>query len=300
MKNLQNLKGVIGDNPHDEINPQVHQNYDDTCAIKSQQLILNDFGVYTTEEVLVHQASQLGIYTPGAGGGTSPEDVGKLLELNGVHCTQHENATIYNLTSALAQGQKVIIGVDSGELWNNDKFSDLVQGEQADHALIVAGIDTTDPDNVQVILTDPGTGQEGARYPMEQFLDAWHDSGNFMVTTDAPAPLAYNPEMVNFDYSEGHLPMIGEMPYEYFEQHILPVAQTLSTDPIAMEILHQDFSGLISGDLNTLSPQLVAALDDVPILLPNSHEFPVHDFNPITDDNLPEQDSDYETTHDLF
>ncbi len=242
---------VVGDNPEDIVSPDVQQTYNDTCAIKSQQLILNDFGVNVSEEQLIQQAEQLDIYAPGSG--TSPADVGKLLEMNGVSCTQHANASIYDLTSALAQGQKVIIGVDSGELWSNDKFTDLFKGEQADHALIVAGIDTTDPENVQVILTDPGTGEEGARYPMDQFVDAWRDSGNFMVTTDAPAPLAYNPEMVNFDYSGGHIPMIGQVPYDYFDQNILPLSHDLAEDPDAIGLLDSDFSGLVGGELSSLS-----------------------------------------------
>ena len=49
----------------------------------------------------------------------------------------------YDLTSALAQGQKVIIGVDSGELWQGEPMGDLLSGEQADHALIVAGVITS-------------------------------------------------------------------------------------------------------------------------------------------------------------
>jgi hypothetical protein len=289
---------IIGQNQQDVVSSEVQQSYDDTCAIKSQQMVLNDFGIPVTEDQLVSQAGQLHIYQPGTG--TSPQDVGKLLELNGVPCTQHENATIYDLTSELAKGHKVIIGVDSGELWNNDTISDTITGEQADHALIVAGIDTSDPDNIQVILTDPGTGQEGARYPMDQFLDAWQDSGNFMVTTDAPAPLAYNPEMIHFNYDTGHIPSIGEMPYDYFDQHVLPISQAISTDSMAMDMLHQDFSGMIAGDLHTLSPQLVAALVNVPMPLPNSHGHPVHDINPITDDNLPDPNSDYDTTNDLF
>lgn len=240
----------------------IQQKFDDTCAIKSQQIILNDFGIYISEDQLVQQAEQFNIYTPG--NGTSPQDVGKLLELNGVHCTQHENATIYDLTAALAKGEKVIIGVDSGELWHGEPMGDLLSGEQADHALIVAGIDTSDPGNVEVILTDPGTGEEAARYPMDQFLDAWHDSGNFMVTTDAPAPLAYNPEMINFDYTEGHIPMIGEMPYEYFDQMILPLSQGLIDYPIALELLDNDFDSLVVGEISALSPELVNTLAQIP------------------------------------
>ena len=257
-------------NQPQEFNP-IQQQYDDTCAIKSQQLILNDFGVPVTENQLVNQAEQLNIYSPGSG--TSPQDVGKLLMLNGVDCTQHENATIYDLTSALAQGQKVIIGVDSGELWNNgvlspfmNQVTDRLVGEQADHALIVAGIDTTNPNDVQVILTDPGTGEEAARYPMAQFLDAWQDSGNFMVTTDSPAPLAYNPEMINFDYDAGHIPTIGELPYEYFDQTILPVSQAIASDLNTMDMLHHDFMGMVTGDINFMSPELINALAQVPTI----------------------------------
>jgi hypothetical protein len=258
----QNSNRVIGENPNDSVNNDVQQNYDDTCAIKSQQLVLDDFGIHVTEDQLVQQAEQYNIYAPGSG--TSPQDVGKLLELNGVHCTQHTDASIYDLTSALAQGEKVIIGVDSGELWNNDKISDTLTGEQADHALIVAGIDTSDPNNVQVILTDPGTGQEGARYPIDQFLDAWHDSGNFMVTTNAPAPLEYNPEMINFDYDAGHIPMIGQMPYEYFDQNILPLSHETLPDPHAVEMLHDDFTGMMGGEIHSFSPELLTALEHTP------------------------------------
>jgi len=271
----------------------IQQQYDDTCAIKSQQLILNDFGVNVTEDQLVHQAEQFHIYSPGSG--TAPQDVGKLLELNGVHCTQHTNATVYDLTSALAQGEKIIIGVDSGELWNNgimshfmNQFTDRFVGEQADHALIVAGIDTTSPDDVKVILTDPGTGEEAARYPIAQFLDAWHDSGNFMVTTDNPAPLAYNPEMINFSYSEGHIPMIGAMPYEYFDQHIMPLSQELVTDPTALGILHSDFDGMIGGHSSSFSPDLLSTLEHTPRIDPHHYQT---DMNQFHDPNFHQPDA---------
>lgn len=269
---------VIGDNPNGLFD--VQQNYDDTCAIKSQQLILNDFGIPVTEEVLVAQAEQLNIYSPGQG--TSPQDVGKLLELNGVYCTQHTNASIYDLTSALAKGQKVIIGVNSGELWQGEPMGDLVSGEKADHALIVAGIDTTNPGDVQVILTDPGTGEEAARYPMAQFLDSWNDSGNFMVTTDAPAPLEYNPEMTNFNYSDGHIPMIGAMPYEYFDQHIMPLSQDIMSDPSAYELLNIDFDGMVEGYQSTISPELITELSHVPTIDVNHYQTDMNHFNDPT------------------
>ena len=51
-------------------NPEVQQLYPDTCAIKSQQLILKDFGIDVSETELVQAANANGWYN---GGGTSPE-----------------------------------------------------------------------------------------------------------------------------------------------------------------------------------------------------------------------------------
>lgn len=49
-------------------NPKVEQAFSDTCAIKSQQLILEDFGINVTETDLVRTAAEHGWYN----GGTAP------------------------------------------------------------------------------------------------------------------------------------------------------------------------------------------------------------------------------------
>ena len=55
----------------------VHQLYSDTCAIKSQQLVLQEFGINVPEDQLVQEALNNGWYQPS--GGTTPANVGKLL-----------------------------------------------------------------------------------------------------------------------------------------------------------------------------------------------------------------------------
>lgn len=195
----------------------IQQQLPDTCAIKSQQIILNEFGVPATEQQLVDWSIENGLYD---GNGTSPIDVGKALVAGGVPCTQKVDANMFDLTNELAQGHKVIIGVDSGELWNKglvewweDLFGD---GEVADHALIVAGIDNSDPNNIQVILTDPGTGDLCKSYPLDQFMDAWQDSGCFMVSTDvAPSEFA-STQIVN-NQPAMYLPEVGNQSYQDFQ-----------------------------------------------------------------------------------
>ena len=204
----------------DFYNPEVQQIFPDSCAIKSQQLILNDFGIEVSEVDLVQTAAVNGWYN----GGTAPQDVGNLLELANIPVTRQEGANVFNLVNELAQGHKVIVGVDSDELWCGDniisKFfnwlEDFFCGEVPDHALLVAGIDTSDPDNIQVIVKDPGTGDDGRPYPLNQFMDAWSDANCYMVATDVSVPEVVK-GMENFDYQTGHLDNVAGMDYSDFQ-----------------------------------------------------------------------------------
>ncbi len=189
----------------DLVDAEIYQHYNDTCAIRSQQIIMRDFGIDISQEELMEEAWANGWYTPS--NGTPADDVGKLLEVHNIPVSRYDNANVYQLVNELASGKRIIVGVDSGELTESSilrSIEDMIFGQQPDHALIVAGIDTTDIDNVQVVLTDPGTGHVAKAYPLDQFLDAWADSGNMMVVTDDPAP-ASAPGMENFDYDTGRV-----------------------------------------------------------------------------------------------
>jgi len=214
--NIFVANGLIGSS-----NP-IHQEGLDTCAIKAQQIILNEFGIPCTEAQLVQFSYEHGWYN---GNGTSPENVGNLLEVAGIHVTRQANANIFNLVSELAQGHKVIVGVDADELWHNSTEEEQHQnwledfnndGGIPDHALIVAGIDTSDPNNIQVLLTDPGTGDCCKAYPLDQFMDAWSDSQCYMVSTDVAVPQSV-PGMENFNPEVGHLDFIAGVPYTDFQ-----------------------------------------------------------------------------------
>jgi hypothetical protein len=209
---------VIGEPAADASTWDGQQSYPDTCAIRCQEFILEQFtGQEIDETALVQEAANNGWYAPGQG--TQLEDVGNVLEQHGVPVNRYEDATVHQLANELAQGHKVIIGVDSGELWQQnsvmESIADTLGIDGADHAVVVTGIDTSDPDNPQVIVSDPGTGEPAASYPLEQFVDAWGDSGFYMVATQDPAPSTL-PEMANFDYELGHIPEIAGMSYEEF------------------------------------------------------------------------------------
>lgn len=164
----------------------VQQQYNDTCAIKSQQLILESVGIDISEEELREEAIRNRWYFPNKG--TPLEYSGKLLEYHGLPVQQQLHGSIFNLVSELSKRHPIIVGVDSGELWNkgiDETMEDLIFGEFPDHALIVGGIEYNDLlSDWQVNVIDPGTGENLTSYDLEQFEDAWADSDYFMVTLD--------------------------------------------------------------------------------------------------------------------
>jgi|GEM_PF-3065003 len=197
---------MIGDPNQDKTTQNdLPQENPDTCAIRCQKIILDEFeGKNHTEQSLVDEATEHHIYSPGSG--TSMEDVGKLLGYHHIPYHQEINGSAYHLANELAQGHKVIIGVDSSELWDNPVLHTIKSWlgmTHADHAVLVSGIDTSDPDHTRVVITDPGTGH-AASYPIEQFTEAWRASHFYMVATDNPAP-STAPGMQNFNYAENHI-----------------------------------------------------------------------------------------------
>ncbi len=231
------------------ITEEVVQTYNDTCAVKSQQIIMKTFGIDISEDALAHESMIKGYYVPGAG--SDPDLVGKLLNDHGISTHSAENANVYDLVSELAQGHKVIVGVDSSELWQ-PSWVDDVFGETADHALVVTGIDTSDPENVKVIITDPGTGDVAKEYPLDQFIDAWHDSNCFYVATDnAPGQELALPEMAGFDYTVGHIPFVCGMPYDMYV--------TMQQE---FDIFHNDIIANLDMPTEVFDSELIAAQFD--------------------------------------
>ena len=231
----------------------------DDCAIRSQQFILEQFtGEKFDEFSLVQEAKDAGIYTPGVG--TYACDVGNLLEIHGIGVHHHDNATVADLADELAQGHKVMVGVDAEKLWGD--MPDGIAGHE-DHSIVVSGIDTTNPDDIKVIVNDPGTGNV-ATYPMDHFLASWSDGGFPMVATNDPAP-ANTPGMAHFDYTAGHILDVAGIPYNEFHQfHDQPdfLARFITLLHDVVEKVADDlFSG---GHHSSHPPTHVAPIDPIP------------------------------------
>lgn len=238
--------------------PEVYQFYPDTCAIQSQHLVLQQFGIDVTQNELIKVATENGWYAQGHG--TPMEFAGKLLEHYGVPANATNGNNIFNLANELAQGHQVIVGVDSGEL----VFPELEMGEDntADHALVVVGIDTSDPNNVQVVVTDPGTGNRQWAYSEEQFMDAWKDSNCFMVSTDEAPQTATGGEYPILDSFAGipsdTLSQMASVDFSANYDFIDEVLHSVETNPEAWAHVMEDYPNIFytdeCGELHFVEP----------------------------------------------
>ena len=156
------------------------QENDYSCAVCSQQFIINEFmDLNLTEEQLCKIAEAQGWLNPELG--TSPRDVGNLLELFGIDTHTSYEGNMNDIKNTLDQGGRVIVAVDSAVLWNEGYGNYPVYG--MDHAIEVIGIDDSNPNDIRVIINDSGIENGGGlTVSYLEFMEAWQPSGGFMVS----------------------------------------------------------------------------------------------------------------------
>lgn len=176
----------------------------DSCAIRAQQHVLSMFGIDISETDLVNDAVSHGEYSEGGTYGTILSDVGNLLERNGVDVHRFEGATIAHLISELGQGHKIIVGIDANEVVASGVKETLIEHvkdairEAPNHAVVVSNVD---PNTLDVDIVDPADGKLH-RIPAATFMNAWHDSDCFMVSTNS-APKGFNVDTTEIDTATG-------------------------------------------------------------------------------------------------
>lgn len=171
-----------------------HQSTGFTCAVVSQQMILNQFrlsdpqtGQALSEARLVYDATANGWLTDH---GTSIEDLGKLLDHYGID--NHQGHDWSHLVHDLAAGHQVVIAVNADHLWNeHSQFSEFMNlfGNHPNHAIVVKGLRIDEHGKVLVIVNDPGQADgAGVEYLLEHFQSAVESTHMHYVATDHARP----------------------------------------------------------------------------------------------------------------
>ena len=143
-----------------------------------------------TELEVVAKAEQLGFLThtgtdfTSGWSGMQPADIATLLQSFGVPAAQGQGS-ISELEQALSNGDQAIAAVDSSTIWNAEGAESVADPGQADHALVVTGIDEKAG---IVYLNDPGRPEGGETHvSLAVFEKAWATSGDSLVVANAGA-----------------------------------------------------------------------------------------------------------------
>ena len=185
----------IGD-PISHIHEWEMQIEDDNCAVAAEVSLINHFGFDISQEEANMISAENGWYHPG--GGTSPDDIGNMMDMFGIDNHHCYNASVQDLAAELAAGHGVIVGIHNDDLYNNSSLENIwhdITGHDnpydmpANHAVVVTGIDMSDPSNPMVVLNDSGIANgAGALFPLDAFMDAWENSNCSYIATDQPLP----------------------------------------------------------------------------------------------------------------
>ncbi len=172
-----------GDNP---------EHFRNDCGLMSVQDVLRQFGARVTEgdvvtHALAHGECQVDPTAPGRSGATRPSQDAQILGDYGVPSTVRSGQTLAQLAAEVEQGRGVIIGVNSGVLW---QIPEMVGNGRVNHAVTVTGV-ALDPDNGSIqgfYLNDSGNGKAAEFAGTVIMRVAWQDTGGWTVVTDGVHP----------------------------------------------------------------------------------------------------------------
>lgn len=165
------------------------QERDYSCAVVAQISIYESFtGESISEADAVDYASEQGWLDSDSG--TSLEDADNLLADFGIETYTSYDNSFADLKDALEAGDKVIVGLDSNEIWfpeHNRKGNSIDQSSDVDHAVWVTGIDYESNGSANIILNDSGI-PNGSYSVVEydDFINAWSDSNYFAAIAENP------------------------------------------------------------------------------------------------------------------
>lgn len=164
------------------------------CCLECEKYILCKRGVDFDEQQLLQNAVQKGWLKEK---GTALHNIGRHLESAGLVVDRQYKASISDIEEALGRGDDVIVAVDCGELLNNgleELREDLFFGQIPNHAVVVLACDKS---KQTITLYDPNTSHAEDIYSLEQFMDAWNDSRNYLLTINYKGMKTYIPKPID-------------------------------------------------------------------------------------------------------
>lgn len=207
------IAGNIIGTPASDAQNMIPMTTDSSCVPATEGGVVAAMtGEHLSEAQYCIEAAENGWLT--SANGTEPEYVGNILELHGIETHRVDNAAFGDIVEELAQGHKVIVGVNPEKLTNSPFFED--GGNNGLHAIWITGVDATDENDIKVIVNDSADpAGAGKTYHLKDFEQAWEDSGYSYVATDK-APMNLHHHAQGFDPARDCFPEL----FDWIQDHI--------------------------------------------------------------------------------
>lgn len=177
------------------------------CCLECEKYILREQGIAFDADTLYQQAVDNGWLKPN---GTALYNVGRTLEQNGMIVSRSYSSQLCDIEQALKDGDSVMVAVDGGELLGDlaiEHLEDAYIGAIPDHIVVVK---TYDANQNIISVYDPNSVKEQDEYSLQQFMDAWADSNNYLVIIKTkenmknytPKPIDVNDVVLKEDVSD--------------------------------------------------------------------------------------------------
>lgn len=164
------------------------------CCLECEKFILNRRNIAFNENELLERAMKNKWQKEN---GTALHNVGRHLEDAGLMVTRQYNCNIRDIAGALKNGDDVIVAVDGGELTGcseQEVHEDLYIGQIPDHVVVVL---SCDEDRRIITIFDPNSKNNEDTYSLSQFINAWSDSKNYLVTITSNNMKKYIPKPID-------------------------------------------------------------------------------------------------------
>ncbi len=175
-------EGISGD-PAEAMTHWECQGDTNRCALYSQKFVIEELSPEGTEidiEEFADIAKANGWFSED--GGTTMFNMNSMLNYYGIENEMTFHNSIDDIEQCLNDGGKVIVSIDSHEIWYGEDHNIFAPESGSNHAVEVIGIDRTDPEHPMVILNDSGSPRgKGEMVPLEVFEEAWEDGDCQMI-----------------------------------------------------------------------------------------------------------------------
>lgn len=164
------------------------------CCLECEKYILRKLLIEFDEQQLMIDAISRGwLKTEG----TALHNVGRHMERKGLIVKRQYNCTLDDLHNYLKEKKYVIAAVDGGELLGNRKeelIEDTIIGQIPDHTVVVLAYDA---ETKIITIFDPNSDKVEDCYPLEQFMNAWADSKNYLAIVSSQDMETYVPYVID-------------------------------------------------------------------------------------------------------